>query len=354
LIVPPTAVLAGELWTGSTELGLARGLRRAGWAVHEVDRARHQVQLGNSRVARAVRRMLGRGAAIAGYRADVLDAVATIRPDVFLVIKGADLDAATLARIRALGARTAVFYPDVHFDFEGVCQDAFRQYEYFITTKTFQLDYLRARLPQTIVEHLHHGYCDEVHRPYLADVQESEYVADLAYCGNHNAYKQRWLEALAMRLPNLRLHILGHHWQRAIQGTVLARCSVERGCVGYGYARTIQLSRINLAIHGGPAGSQGWADLVSTRTFEIPACGGFMLHVDSPEVRALYEPGKEIDVFGDVDELAARVEHYLQRPDTRAQMRHAAYRRCVPGYGYAARAAQLASILARPSLQSTR
>lgn len=347
----PVAVLAGELWTGSTELAIARGLRRLGWAVHEVDRARHRVQLGPSAIARAMRRAIGRSRAVASYRAELLDAVATLRPDVFLAIKGADLDAVTLARIRALGARTAVYYPDFHFDYDDVAEDAFAHYDYFITTKSFQVAYLRERLPHTIVEHVHHGYCDEVHRPYLGTLTEVEHHADVTYCGNHNAHKQRWLEALASAMPGLHMHILGHRWREAARGTPLERCVIEPGCVGYGYARAIQRSRINLALHGGPAGSRGWADLVSTRTFEIPACGGFMLHIDNPEVRTLYEPGTEIDVFGTVSELAERIEHYLQHADARARMREAARRRCVPAYGYAARAAHIAGILDRPTLR---
>ena len=39
----------------------------------------------------------------------------------------------------------------------------------------------------------------------------------------------------------------------------------------------------------GVADETQWKDLVSTRTFEIPACKGFMLHVDNSEVREFFE-----------------------------------------------------------------
>jgi hypothetical protein len=343
---PPSAVVTGEFWTGSTEHGLAHGLRALGWGVHEVDRARHALHFGPGIVARAARRLTTRTPAARAYRGEIVDAVHAIGPDFLLAVKGADLDIETLQAARRRGTRTVMFYPDYHFDHADVAPATFAHYDCFITTKSFQVDYLRQRLPGALVAHVHHGYNDEVHRRYLHDVGEDDHAADVAYCGNHTPYKQRWLEALAAALPDLRLRIVGHRWREAARGA-LAGADISPGCVGYGYARTIQLSRINVALHGGPGGSQGWEDLVSTRTFEIPACGGFMLHVDNAEVRTLFDVGTEIDVFDDVASLAARIRHYLAQPERRAAMRAAAHRRCVPAHGYAARAASIATILAR-------
>ncbi len=75
--------------------------------------------------------------------------------------------------------------------------------------------------------------------------------------------------------------------------------------------------------HGGPwrpCGAESWEDLVSTRTFDIPTCKGFMLHIDNPEVRELFEPGREIDLFASEDALIAKIEHYLARAMLRGEM----------------------------------
>lgn len=341
---PPTAVIAGEFWTGSTEQGLAHGLRRQGWGVDEVDRARHALHFGSSLLGRAARRLTARTLSAQHYRTAIVEAVGAMRPRFLLAVKGADINAGTLDAVRGLGTRTVMYYPDRDFDRTDVAAAALLRYDCFVTTKSFQVPYLRQLLPNTLVAHVHHGYSDEVHRPYLHDVADGDHVADVAYCGNHTAYKQQWLQALAEALPNLRIRIVGHRWRESAHGA-LARAEISPGCIGHGYARAIQLSRINLALHGGPGGSQGWEDLVSTRTFEIPACGGFMLHVDNAEVRTLFAAGSEIDVFNDVTSLADQIQRYLAQPDRRAAMRAAAYRRCVPAYGYAARAAEIAAIL---------
>jgi spore maturation protein CgeB len=95
----------------------------------------------------------------------------------------------------------------------------------------------------------------------------------------------------------------------------------------------------------GTADETGWQDLVSTRSFELPACKGFMLHVDNFEIRQLYKVGEEIDVFTSAIELSAKIHFYLKNDALRMQMIHKAYSRCVPAYSYDQRALQLASFL---------
>jgi spore maturation protein CgeB len=63
-----------------------------------------------------------------------------------------------------------------------------------------------------------------------------------------------------------------------------------------------------------------------------------MLHIDNAEVRSMFEPGREIDVFANVDEMIDKIAYYLARPVLRREMIDRAYARCVPAYGYDARA----------------
>src|SRR5262249_17411330 len=107
----------------------------------------------------------------------------------------------------------------------------------------------------------------------------------------------------------------------------------------------LQTARINLAFHFGPSGSNGWQDLVSTRTFEIPACKGFMLHIDNKEVRDLFEPGKEIDVFETATELCEKITHYLGNNKLCREMVERSYVRAVPAYSYDARAKRMIELI---------
>jgi spore maturation protein CgeB len=75
-----------------------------------------------------------------------------------------------------------------------------------------------------------------------------------------------------------------------------------------------------------------------------------MLHVDNDEVRALYEPGREIDVFAGEEQMIDRIGYYLAHETERAAIAEAGHVRCVPAYSLEARAAEIAAVLAERGL----
>jgi spore maturation protein CgeB len=104
------------------------------------------------------------------------------------------------------------------------------------------------------------------------------------------------------------------------------------GLFGMSYAKAIQAARINVAI-------MSWSnrrevDETTTRTYEIPACGGFMLHERTPELLEVYEEGKEVAGFGSPGELAEKIHYYLAHPAERDAIARAGHARCVPAYSY--------------------
>jgi hypothetical protein len=237
------------------------------------------------------------------------------------------------------------YYPDVHFDHSGMDHDSLDLYDHFFTTKSFQLSALEQRLGSGRVSFLHHGYSSLAHRPGREPVREEDCLSDCGHVGNFSRSKAFWLEAIVRRLPKIELRIAGSGWKENTVGTALERCALGHQLSGDFYAWFVQRVRVNLAFHSGPSVDGEWQDNVSTRTFEIPACKGFMLHIDNDEVRGLFEPGKEIDVFADEAQLCDRIEYYLARPDLRRDMIERAFARCVPAYSYDARAKIIAAMI---------
>jgi glycosyltransferase involved in cell wall biosynthesis len=336
-------VIASEFWFGATAEGLAHGFRALGWDVCPVDIRSHF--LGSRTIALRLVSRAVRQACAASYNAAVLEAVRTLEPLAVLTVKGTYLTAATLTSIRSRGVATVNYYPDVHFGHPGLDSATFSLYDRFITTKSFQLPFLRSRLEPDRVAFLHHGYSTLVFRPRVDRVSEADYVADVLYVGNHTPYKERWLAAVARGLPHVKLMIVGNGWGRAAPESGLAASYLGYPLDGDSHARVLQQARICLALHAGPSGANDWQDLVSTRTFEIPACKGFMLHIDNEEVRSLFEPGVEIDVFRSPEELCEKIVHYLAWPKLRQKMIERAYARCVPAYSYDARAAAISGFI---------
>lgn len=328
-------VFAAEFQAGGTGQGLEYGFRELGWAVQEVEVRQFFPRL-PSRAARLLLKPL-QPQFRAAYCQAILETAERDEPQVFLTVKGSHIDAATLRTLRGKGIKAVNYYPDRDFDRPDLDQASLDQYDLFVTTKSYQIAYLEKRLGKDRVAFVHHGYCDLVHRPLRDAVAP---VADVLYVGNYSADKERWLGELTRLLPDVDLRVVGFAWDRATDEALRPRIH-GHGYHGDNYARALQLARINIALHGDSHGPDGWQDLVSTRTFEIPACKAFMLHIDNPEIRTLFEPGGEIDVFANAQQLARLIRHYLAEPDRRRAMTERAHTRAVPAYGYSARAAAI-------------
>ncbi len=347
----PVAVCAAEFWTGATGTGLCDGLRAAGWHVHEIDIRAYKGQPGDTVVSRIMRRVQ-RTYSRKLYRQRVINDCETVQPDLFLTVKGAELDVATLNAISAMGITTCNYYPDVNFNHASFDQATLPVYDHFVTTKSFQVDWLRDHREKGGVHFVHHGYCGLVHKPVYSEIAEADYLFDVGYAGNHSGYKAEQLGGLLEILPELDLGVTGPNWHNMQGWPKLVSRIDGRERRNVGFAQFVQRNKINLAFHYGIV-DDGWSDLVSTRTFEIPACGGFMLHVDNAEIRELYDVGTEIDVFSSIEEMADKISYYLDRPDLRRTMTARAMERTIPAYSYAARAREMLGALGLPD-HSTR
>ncbi|MEP3884754.1 MAG: glycosyltransferase, partial [Lentilitoribacter sp.] len=178
-----------------------------------------------------------------------------------------------------------------------------------------------------------HGFSESVHSLVHNNSQSFYFEQDVGYIGNHSKYKQDFLMQLVERNQDINLRICGANWHANIEGTLLEEKYDPTPRSGLSYSSFIQKSKINIALHFGE-GPNGWADQVSTRTFEIPACGGFMLHVDNDEVRDFYSVGDEIDVFTNPEQLCERIGFYLENEKTRIEMSMSAHRRANGAYSY--------------------
>ncbi|MEO0652928.1 MAG: glycosyltransferase, partial [Planctomycetota bacterium] len=95
---------------------------------------------------------------------------------------------------------------------------------------------------------------------------------------------------------------------------VEAHGAAHRGGAGHTHElnRVYSGARINLDI-----GRIYQSDIVTMRVFDVLACGGFALVEHSPALEELFEVGVELDAYRSVDELHAKVEHWLAHPEER-------------------------------------
>ncbi len=73
---------------------------------------------------------------------------------------------------------------------------------------------------------------------------------------------------------------------------------------------------------------------IKGRTFEVPACGGFLLTGDADNIGEYYTDGKEIVVFKNKKDLAEKCKYYLEHEQERQAIAKAGYERTVREHTY--------------------
>ncbi|MBM7647425.1 spore maturation protein CgeB [Bacillus ectoiniformans] len=91
-------------------------------------------------------------------------------------------------------------------------------------------------------------------------------------------------------------------------------------------------------------GLQNYPDLLTQRTFEILGSGGFLLTLDTPGVRSMFKPGKDVAVSASPEETVQLVEDFLAHPHKRHAIQKKG-RKSVQHHTYRARAKQMVDIL---------
>ncbi|WP_169311518.1 CgeB family protein [Desulfobacca acetoxidans] len=91
---------------------------------------------------------------------------------------------------------------------------------------------------------------------------------------------------------------------------------------------------------------------LNKRAFEACGCGGFQLISDSSVLAQYFVPGQEVVVYRNLQELRELVPYYLNRPEERAAIAAAGYRRAQSEHTYHRRLETMLRIIAADKNQS--
>ena len=329
-------VVIGEDWHGSDCTALVRGFRALGCAVEHVNPNRFIPAVHDLR-GRLVRRLL-----INWFKKEfnkaILISVEHYKPDFILVYKGTFVKLETLKYLKIKGYYLTNFFPDVSFTSHTYLDPkTFISYDIIFTTKSFGSDDFKRLLNVDNVVFVPHGFDELVHKPILSGNLWKDFACDVSFIGGYSKRKEFFLAYLKRKLPEIHLRIWGGGWNEV--GEKCLKDSIE-GYPIYGdfYALAIQASKINLGLLLERVGSASSGDQITSRTFHIPAAGGFLLHQRTKEFLEYYVEGKEAACFETQEELVEKVKYYLSNDDERKSIAKAGYERCVKEYSYTARA----------------
>ena len=322
---PPVrrALVVCDEWLGSNGYAGMKALRRRGWSVTTVPE-REFVPL---RWRSTPHKLIGRAIRSIGVREfnrEILMLARRQRPDFLLVYKGMFVSAATLRALRKMAIPSYCFFPDVSFRVHGpYIPAALPEYDWVFTTKTYGLRDMREQLGVTRSSVLLHAYDADLHRPIAPELVDRElYGCDVSYIGTWSPKKERLLRAVAAKCAPLRLRVWGEQWDRA-SAPELRDSIGGHEVVGTEYVQAISASTINLGILSEQRRGASDGDQITSRTFHIPACGGFMLHERTDELLSIFTEGRNVACFGDAGELVDSIGRYVHDEPARLRVANA-------------------------------
>lgn len=316
----------GALWSGSTGLHRMNALRDMHYEVFPLDTT-HKGFVAS--VEGAMRRFSFLFD-LTKLNNQIVSLVAQQKVDLVWVDKTLKIAPKTLLSIKSKNpACKLLFYSPDDMMLPGNQSVAYHAcvplYDLHVTTKSYNVVELQA-MGACDVFFVDNAYDCYTHRPVTLTPQEQKiWQAEVGFVGGFE--QDRYEAMVRLAEAGLPVTIRGPGWE-----PYLGKHRNLRIAPGWvysdDYTRSICATKVNLGFLRKIA-----RDLQTTRSIEIPACGGFMLAERTAEHARLFIEGKEAEFFADVDELLAKTRYYLAHDAAREQIALAGRARCVQG-GY--------------------
>jgi spore maturation protein CgeB len=195
-------------------------------------------------------------------------------------------------------------------------------YDLLVTTKPFEVEaYKTLGARETLLVLQGHGRqfvrTDDAERG--GSLLRSE-VCFIGQCERHYAGR---LKSVSSKMSGLR--VWGQRWPRYARFHPWAREVVRGdGLWGARYPLALRSTKIALGLL-----SKRIPETTTTRTFEIPATGTFMLAERNRDHLSLFEEGKEAEFFTSDEELCDKIDFYLANNGARETIARSGQERCI-------------------------
>jgi len=187
-------------------------------------------------------------------------------------------------------------------------------YDFLFTTKAWEMDGYR-ELGARLVRHVFDAADEQRFQPREATPAQCQmYRSPVTFIGRCEPHYARVLRAVAD--AGLGLAIWGPRWTRVGRRREWARICVRGEGVWFDdYPVALSCADIALGLL-----SKMFPETTTTRTFEIPASGTFLLAERTDDHRSLFEEGREADYFSSVEELVDKIRFYTANPSVRRRI----------------------------------
>ena len=196
-------------------------------------------------------------------------------------------------------------------------------YDYHLTVSRPGLEEILVGMGARKVLFLNKGYESSFHHPYHLTEQETKYLGgDVGFIGSWEEKRCRSVMYLADHGIRVKVWGKGKWKEYAQYSPNLTITGV--GLYDENYPKAFCAFKISLCFlrHMN-------SDTYTSRSYEIPACGGFMLAERTEEHKRLFEEDKEAAYFSSNEELLEKCKYYLEHEEERKAIAMAGYQRCI-------------------------
>jgi spore maturation protein CgeB len=186
--------------------------------------------------------------------------------------------------------------------------------------------------PAAATRYFAHGGLSMFH-PEAADPEwytplDLPFKYDVSFVGAAYGWRPKLIDGLRRR--GIEVACFGRGWSNGSianeeMNSLYARSRINLGCGGIGFSHKL------LCLKG--------------RDFEVPMSGAIYLTQDNPELSLVFDVGREILTYHDIEDCARVIRATLDNADRADQMRRAARARCLKDHTYTVRWATVFRVL---------
>jgi spore maturation protein CgeB len=275
-----------------------------------------------------IERHFFRGPGIARIKREFISLVQRERPEITLLYQGHYFDRRTLEQIRPF-----TFITGYHNDDPFGARKSFARYRmllpalplyhgYHVYRACNVADALRYGVPRAKV--LMSYYIPWLDYPrHLSSEDMQAFGSELIFAGHaENDVRLECLAAAVRQGVKVRIYGLDNYWRRALPAEVYDIIKPISKVAGDDYRKSLCAAKIAACFF-----SRWNRDQYTRRSFEIPACGVFLLAERTPVMQELYKEGEEAEFFDSPAEFLDKVKFYLKNDSLRQRIAAAGFRR---------------------------
>ena len=246
---------------------------------------------------------------------EILKKITSFNYDVVWIDKGIIVFPETLKEIKKQSPQTKIvsYSPDnmaLRHNQSQQYLECIPLYDYIITNKSYIIEDMK-RLGAKNVTFVNNSFSEDFHKPYeLSEEERNEFGGDVGFIGAWE--EERCKSILYLVDHGVKVKVFGDSkWNKyahySSNLTIMGRFLEDED-----YCKSLHAFRISLCFL-----RKMNFDTQTTRSVEIPACGGFMMAERTDEHLSLFEENKEAVYFSTDEELLEKCLYYLNSEEER-------------------------------------